>query len=289
MILLAQVGPAPEDPSPLGQHLSGLSIPRCAGSGACDCQALEKQGFLWLVTTPCCGKRRWGNVFRPLWWHTRGTPWKQSLLWPPPSHQGGTECAKNLWSNPMWGWLPTARLIICSSGVGAHACQLPDNQFSPHRALRSSWGGLCLPPHTRSELTTGQAKCSFLLSLAVLPDYSMTFAMSHFFSHKPRHCAEWAAAHLHQHWEFTAAKQVWPAVAPSQWVTTLVLTGLPSKSISLGMNQQCCWGGERRNAVGLLQCQKENKHQPGTGHAMGLSLSLFLNTGTTCLPVSCWL
>lgn len=224
-------------------------------------KALEKQGFLWLITTPHCGRRRWGNVFCPLWWRTRGTPWKQSLLWPPTSHWGGTTCAKNLWSHPMWGWLPTPRLIICSSGVGAHGCQLPDNQFSPRRALRSSWGGLCLPPHARSELTTGQAKCSFLPSLAVLPDYSMTLAMSHYFSHKPRHCVEWMAAHLHQRWEFTAAKRIWPAVTPSQCVTSLVLTGLPSKSISLGTNQQCCWGGERRNAVGFLQSLKTSISQ----------------------------
>lgn len=80
-----------------------------------------------------------------------------------------------------------------------HSRQLPDDQFSPLRApWPSSFGGLCLPPHVRSELTTARAECGFLPPLAALPDYSVTSAMSHFFSHKPRRCAEQAAAHPHQ-------------------------------------------------------------------------------------------
>lgn len=43
-----------------------------------------------------------------------------------------------------------------------------------------------------------RAECGFLPPLAALPDYSMTSAMSHSFSHKPRRCAEQAAAHPHQ-------------------------------------------------------------------------------------------
>lgn len=127
----------------------------------------------WLCTTPHWG-RRWRNVFHPLWWCIGGTPWKQSLLWPPESHWGGTACAKHLLSHPMWGWLPNPKLIICNSGVEARGCQLPDDWFSPLGALWSSCGGLHLPSHVRSELTTDQAECASLPPLAVLPDYSMT-------------------------------------------------------------------------------------------------------------------
>lgn len=47
-------------------------------------------------------------------------------------------------------------------------------------------------------------------------------------------------------------------------------------------------GRRKEKCCGAL-AEPKNKHQPGTGHALGLSLSSFLRTGTTCLSVSCWL
>lgn len=119
----------------------------------------KSKASCWLCTTPCWERRRWGNVFHPLWWHTRGTPWKQRLLWPLESQWGRTACAKRLLNYPTWGWLPNPKLIICNSGVEARGCQLPNDSFSPLGTLWSSWGGLHLPPHKRSELTMDQAEC----------------------------------------------------------------------------------------------------------------------------------
>lgn len=283
-------GPWPAQPTSIGPVCPTLRWLWCLWLSSERPQ--RSKASCWLWTTPCWGRRRWGNVFHPLWWHTRGTPWKQRLLWPLESHWGRTACAKRLLSYPTWGWLPNPKLIICDSGVEACGCQLPNDWFSPLRTLWSSWGGLRLLPHKRSELTTDQAECvspspGSPPRLQHDPQLWVTSFLTNPDAVQSRQlliCAN--AENLLRQSEFGL---LWFLLCMWPFWLLLVLLCRASLCNCFPKHRLAAVLGRREGKSHGALAVPRKKWQPGADHAVGLSMDSFLETTPGSLPKPCWL